>query len=833
MHAFMSGLPQAAQKRAPAAFSDPHARQAATGRVYGRVRSATMDVSRLVREPARLRIRFFSSPSDAAQRARRPTDVVLVFVSLITIGLALLVDEGTSAFEAAITSFVTALPGLLGWFWEICDVLLGVWALTLVGAASFARGRRSLLRDQLLAVALAAVAGALLIRGGVGLLDGLTASGPPPIFPGIRLAFAAAVIATTSPHLGRPLRRIGRWLVPLASLSAIALGVASPIGVITGLAIGYGSAALVHLVFGSPGGRPTPEEVKTALVDLGIETTSVQDGALAPRGVAVMDASASDGRSLLVKVYGRDAWDGQLLNSTWSYLWYRDEAQSLTLSRLQQVEHEAFLTLLAERAGVPVLPVVAAGAAEEDAILVVETRGRFVAEVDSGEVSDAFVEELWGSVARLHEAGIAHGSLDDRHLVLLTDGSAAIGGFDGANAAATPAQVGADRAQLLVTTALRVGDDRAVSAAVNAIGPSPLAEALPFIQSAALTRTTRRSLKHADTELDALRERAAAAAGAEQAKLEPLRRVTWGSLLVIGLLLFGAFAIVSAFSSVGIDTLTSELSNAQAGWIWLALLVSPLVQVAEAFSTIGACPRPLRLGPVIGLQFAIRFIALAVPSSAARVALNVRFFQRAGLATSPSIAVGLVDSVAGFVVQVLLLVVIWLAGLASLQLSTSGLSLDISSQVIVAVVILVVVGLAVAVFVPRVRRVIAPRLAEAGEAIRVLRSPTKVFELFAGNLVAQVILAVVLGICLRAFGQHASLAELILINTLASLLAGVLPIPGGIGVMEAAISGGLVAVGIPESAAVAAAITFRLVTFYLPPIWGVVAMRILRRRAYI
>ena len=106
-------------------------------------------------------------------------------------------------------------------------------------------------------------------------------------------------------------------------------------------------------------------------------------------------------------------------------------------------------------------------------------------------------------------------------------------------------------------------------------------------------------------------------------------------------------------------------------------------------------------------------------------------------------------------------------------------------------------------------------------------------ELFAGNLVAQVLLAVGLGICLRAFGQHASLAELILVNTLASLLAGVLPIPGGIGVMEAAISGGLVAVEIPESAAVATAIVFRLVTFYLPPIWGVVAMRILRRRAYI
>src|SRR6266487_3810776 len=29
----------------------------------------------------------------------------------------------------------------------------------------------------------------------------MTASGPPPIFPGVRLALAAAVIATTSPHL--------------------------------------------------------------------------------------------------------------------------------------------------------------------------------------------------------------------------------------------------------------------------------------------------------------------------------------------------------------------------------------------------------------------------------------------------------------------------------------------------------------------------------------------------------------------------------------------------------------------------------------------------------
>ena len=191
------------------------------------------------------------------------------------------------------------------------------------------------------------------------------------------------------------------------------------------------------------------------------------------------------------------------------------------------------------------------------------------------------------------------------------------------------------------------------------------------------------------------------------------------------------------------------------------------------------------------------------------------------------------DSVAGFVVQVLLVTVIWIAGLASLPLSTTGLDLDLDSQTILAIVIVVVVGLALLLTVPRVRRMIKPRLADAAEALQVLRSPGKVLELFLGNLASQVIIAGTLGLCVRAFGESSSLGDMIMVNTLASLLAGVLPIPGGIGVMEAAIAGGLVAAGIPETTALSAAIMFRLVTFYLPPIWGGVAMRRLRSHEYI
>jgi len=621
--------------------------------------------------------------------------------------------------------------------------------------------------------------------------------------------------------------------VILGALAAIALGLTVPLGVIAGLALAYAAASIVHLVFGSPGGRPTEEQVTESLSALGIDVAAVGPAKLEPRGVALMEATTANGRSLLVKVYGRDAWDGQLLNTTWSYLWYRDDAPNLTLNRLQQVEHEAFVTLLAERASVPVETVLAAGMTDEDAVLVMQATGRWLREVPDEQVSDELLRGLWDSVGRLHDAGIAHGTLDVDHIVVRPDGGAALAGFGGATAAASDAQMASDRAQLLVATALLVGDDRAVDAARARLGADGLAASLPFIQSAALTRVTRTAIKHMGKELDGLRDQAATAAGTEAPKLEPLRRVTLGSVLLLVLLAFAAWAIVSALADVGLATLVAELQGADGTWITIALVVSLLVQVAEAFSTIGACPLALRLGPAIGLQFAIRFIALTVPSSAGRVALNVRFFQRAGLATSGAVAVGLVDSVAGFVVQVLLVLGIWLAGLVTLTISLNGVSIDISPQLVLAIVILCVVAVAVAVFVPKVRKAIAPRLADAREALRVLKTPTKVLQLFLGNLVAQVILAIVLSMCVRAFGAHVSLAEAILVNTLASLLSGVIPVPGGIGVMEGAIAAGLVAVGVSDPVAVSAALTFRMITFYLPPIWGGYAMRSLKQRGYL
>ena len=780
-----------------------------------------------------LSIRFFSSSADAA-RARRPTDVVLVLFAAATLGLVSIVAPDPTAFDQRIAKLVNDLPGLLGWFWETASDLLVLWPLVLLVAAVVATRRLFLLRDQLLSTVLAAGVAALVSGGFSALADGLTATGPPTLYPAVRVALATALIATTSPHLSRPIRRLGRWIVILGSLGVVALAIALPLGVVSGLAIGLGSAALVHLAFGSPGGLPSLDQVRAALEELGVETIDLRSAELQPKGVALLRAETPQGLPLLVKVYGRDAWDGQLLTATWSYLWYRDESPTLTISRRQQVEHEAFVTLLAERSGVPVLPVIAAGVVgSRDGVLVLEADARPIQELAPSEMTDALLADLWRAVSAMHEAGIAHGNLDAQRMAVSGDGSALIGDFQAASASATPPALLADHARLLVTTALMTGDDRWAKAALASLGADGLTEVLPYIQPAALSRATRRSLKDAGHDLDAIRDRAASEAGTEPPKIEPLRRVTIGSVLTIALLLLAAYFVFTAIASVGVDQVVAEIGKADKAWLWVGLVIVPLVPVAEAFGALGATMLPLRLGPVIALEFAIQFIALAVPSSAARVAVNVRFFQRQGAPAAQALTIGLIDSVFGFVVQVLLLMVIVFSGLVTLDLSLDGLNFDPTGKLLVLVGILLVVAVVIALTVPKIRRPIAAKIAEARPALAVIRSPIKLAGLLGGNFVAQFLLALILGATVRAFGESATLAELLLTNTLVSLFSGVMPIPGGVGVSEAAIAFCLTALGIPSATAAAIAIVFRLLTFYLPPIWGGFAMRWLRRQAYL
>jgi uncharacterized membrane protein YbhN (UPF0104 family) len=489
---------------------------------------------------------------------------------------------------------------------------------------------------------------------------------------------------------------------------------------------------------------------------------------------------------------------------------------------------------------VPVLPVVAAGmAGGRDAVLVVDTLGGrpLTTSLDPSEVSDELLDRVWDAVGRLGDAGLAHGSLDGADLRVRPDGRVVLGDLSTGIVDADDADLASDRVQVLVATALAAGPERAITAAVREMGNDGAARILPFLQPAVLDRATRRAVREQGWSVDALRAQLSGAIGVEPPDLARLRRVTIGSIATVVVLGLVAYAVISALADVGIETLIDEFRTAELPWLVVALVTVPAIGVAQAFGTVGACLRPLRFGPVLMLEYAIGFIQLAVPSSAARIALEIRFFQRFGLSSTTAITIGAIDSVTGFVIQMLLILVITLSGLVTLDLGSNGSGRSFDGTWLLAAAGVAIVVVVVALSIPRFRRFLRDqtrdRLAEVKDSLRVFRQPSKVAMIVGGNLATQMLYAMVLGASALAFGHRLTLAELILTYTVVSLFAGFMPVPGGMGVAEAGYTAALVALDIPNPVAVSTAIAFRLVTYYLPPVWGSLAMRWLRRHDYL
>lgn len=797
-------------------------------------------------EKRHLHIRIFSSASDAP-RARRPTDVVLLVVSIIGILLCFVPAPEPTDLDTSISNLVQDLPGLFGGLWEISFNLLILWPVVLLLATLIARGRKRLFVEMLVALFVGGVYAALGAAAiGVDIsteLGSISDTGPSSAYLAARLAIATALIATASPHLSEPLRKLGRWIIVLGALAGIALGIVQAVGTVAGFLIGIAGAATVHLIFGSPGGRLTLEEVSRLLGELGVEARDLRAAPLEPGGVQIVLATKPDGGPLLIKVFGRDARGGRLIASTWSSLRRRGEAPQLS-SRWQQVQHEAFVSLLAERGGVPVMPVIAAGTAiDGDAVLVFDADAQPLASLGAETIEDRTIEGWWRLFGRLADLRIALGRVDGYVLFVRPDGSAAVGGFADASVAADRGALLTDQAQLLVMSALAVGQQRAVETATGTIGNEALEEVLPYLQHAALDPKVWRAVKERDWDLETLRVMAEQETGSAPPELEKLRRVTWGSILQLALIGFAAYAIFTAFSDIGLETIIEEFQSASTGWVIAALVMTPFVQLPQAVSTLGATLRPIRYWPVLMLQYGVQFISLAVPSSAARVALEIRFFERVGVPAAGAVTIGMIDSFSTFCIQILLLIVIGLSGLVSLDTSGDGSSSSDSSidwATVALLIGLLVVAFLVALLVPRfrnmVKRFIAgqrQKTAEGRDALKVLRHPKKLLFLLGGNLIAQVLLAIIFGFCLKAFGHSATLAELIFVNTFVTLFAGFMPVPGGVGVAEAGYTAGLIAIGIPEAAATSTALLFRMITFYLPPAWGSLAMRWMKANRYL
>ncbi len=774
--------------------------------------------------------------SRSEPRARRFTDVTLLVSSLIALWATSVAAVPPPGFLVALTAFVRSAPAFLETAWEISADLLALYALVLLIAAGVRR-RGDVLRDLLFALIGAAAVWMLVARWTEGEWPALWSSlrhvGSPAWYPSPRIALPAAVLVTASPHLTRPVRRVGRWLLAFGGLGVMALGGTSALGAIAGVLVGTAGAAVAHLAFGSSAGRPSLDDVRRALAQVGVTTSSLSAAARQPAGLFEVTGIDQNGGGLVVKIYGRDAHDSALATTIWRTLWYREPGAPLRIGRLQQVEHEAFVTLLAGQSGVLTESVVTAGATStDDAILVLSARGTPLK--DTAPPADV-VTQLWALLGLLHERGIAHGAIDSSTLIV-EDGRLGLVDFGNAGVAASESRFHTDRVQALAAAALLTDVDAAVESATAAWGAEAIAALLPYVQRSVLTTSQRRAEKADELGLDDMRRQAAAAAGVEVPELQRLRRITIGSVLRVALPGLAIVAITTAIAGLDVEAVWDELLGATWWLLVLGFVFANITRVSQAVSTLGSSPQPLAFGPVYAMQLAMSYLTVAIPSYAARVAVSVRFFQRQGIPAGAALAAGFIDVMTTFFVEVIGITCLVLFTAASLEIDLSSAGSTATKLAWIAAILIVAVVLVITV-VRRLRVLVvdwAKRLGtEAMAVLRGLRSPRRLALLLGGNIATEIFFATALGLFARSMGFTVPFAELLLIHLFVSLFAGLVPVPGGVGVSETLLTVGLIRAGMPDEAAFAAVIAYRSATFYLPPIWGFFSMRWLERNKHL
>jgi uncharacterized protein (TIRG00374 family) len=784
----------------------------------------------------------FAPDGDGATR-RRGSDVIRLVASILIVFCCWLVIGANSHFESSVAKFLSPPPNGIQWLVSIVWVVgtFGV-IVFLVLTALFSR-RRNVIRDVVLAGLVAAGICELLH-----LLFGAHGDRPPdPSLSGFNLDFPLVLVATTFavvaaalPYLSRLMQRSVKLVIALLAVATVVDGSGLPGSVVASLAIGWGVAAALHLTFGSPLGLPSSREVTVLLSNLGVEAELLEPSPEQVWGVARFKGTDGAG-PLDVSVYGRDAVDAQFFNKFYRFFVYRDSGPTLTLTRVQQVEHEAYLTLMAGRGGAHVPEVVAAGPTgpAKDAVIVTRPpAGTRLADLadDDALLSDATLDRFLAQVLALRDANIAHGSISANTIVVGLDGSSGLTDFRGSTFVTSSDRSDNDVAAALAAVALKVGAERTIASAARVLPNDILAKALPRLQSAALDPVSSRNLHGKKALLADLRTRGAEVTGVEVPKLVETRRISGVNLVMVIGSLIGGYALISVFVNVAASF--STIKGADWGWVTVAFILAQLTYPSLAFMTTGSTLTPLIYGRVLAVEVANSFVALAIPMGP--LAMRIRFFQKQGSTVTAAVSSGAVASSVSWAVKGLLFVIAIPLAYGTLDVSdkggTGGHSQAVWLVAIVVLIVAVVVG--VALIVPRLRRMarakIAPTLSDVWSQLKTLMTePLKLVEMIGGAFCAQFLIILCTGASLHAFGQHLPLSTIIVILTTASMVGGVSPVPGGMGVVAAGMIIGFTSAGLSQSDAVVVTFIQRLVTAYLPPLWGWVTLVWIRRKDYI
>ncbi|MFF1500096.1 lysylphosphatidylglycerol synthase domain-containing protein [Streptomyces sp. NPDC058316] len=325
----------------------------------------------------------------------------------------------------------------------------------------------------------------------------------------------------------RPRWRVVLWVVLLLDAFAMLVGgYTTPFSIVLTVLIGWTVAYGTLYAVGSPNVRPTGQHLMAGLRHVGFHPVTAMRAEDTPdsgdqndRGRRYL-VTLEDGPPLDVTVVDREQQAQGFFYRVWRRLTLRGITQRRSIQSLRQaLEQEALLAYAAIAAGANAPKLIATSELGPDAVMLVYEHigGRSLDALEDSEITDELVRGAWRQVKALQSRRIAHRRLTGDAILVDRCGKVFVTDLRGGEIAAGDLVLRMDVAQLLTTTGLRVGAERAVAGALEVLGPDAVADCLPLLQPIALSRSTRATLRRLARER-AQREREAVLEASDAAK---------------------------------------------------------------------------------------------------------------------------------------------------------------------------------------------------------------------------------------------------------------------------------------------------------------------------
>jgi undecaprenyl-diphosphatase len=653
-------------------------------------------------------------------------------------------------------------------------------------------------------------------------------------YPSGHMAVATVLALSAYVYFPKKYHRYITILLLLVGVSRMYLGVHFPVDLLGGWAIGMFFAGILSFAFGSRSYSPVPVKViKQKLLKLGQPVSSVKLASVDARGSTPYFVTFKDKSKYFLKIVGIENNIADWLFKTFRRIAYRRfEDEQPFMSPKRQLEHEAYVAMMAKSAGVLTPKIIGIFEAQPNRWGLTQEMidGKSLDDVDPKRITNKTLDLIWQQVNILHESRIVHRDLRAANVFLANDGKPWLIDFGFSESSVSDRVLYRDTTELIASLSLLVGVDRSVASALRNVKEETLKNSLPYLSFVTLSGATTAQLKNNKGMLKEIQTSLSSKLKIDKVDTVNMKRFSLKTLLII--LSFGVALHVLAPQLGSFQDSVNSAKDASFPHLGLALLLSFVTYVFSALAYMFLSIYPLKFFPTLVVQIASSFASKLGPAGTGGMALNIKYLLKNGHSAVQAGAVTAANTILGLVGHMSLLLVVTL--LTRESISSVVPEIHVPRFVFIVLILGVITfGVAYALY-KNLRKFLHGGVRKMLSSVSYYKeNPLQLVWGYVVSIGITISYALTLFICVKAFGIDLSLVNVLYVFTIGAIVASVTPTPGGIGGTEAAYIASFTAMGVAPGEAVAVTLIFRLLTFWLPIMPGFAAFKRALNKEYI